>query len=93
MPSLQEIEASGFAPEDFEQEDCEVWPENWPSFSLFCQLQTQWRTGMGGATGLDYTALYPLLDRMADDAEQWDLLFDDVQVMERAALSAMSAKD
>lgn len=68
----------------------EVWPENWPAWSLFCQVSTQWRVGMGGATGLDYSAVYPLLDRAAKDPQEWDEMFSDIQVMERAALKQMS---
>jgi len=48
---------------------------------------------MNGATGLDYCALYPLLDRAAKDDEEWQQLFDDIQVMESAALSIMSSKN
>lgn len=68
----------------------EVWPENWPAWFLFCQVSTQWRVGMGGATGLDYGAIYPLLDRIAQDAAEWMDLFEDLQVLEGAALKQMS---
>lgn len=44
---------------------------------------------MGGATGLRYEALYPLLDRRTTNAEEWEQLFDDVQVLEHAALKKM----
>lgn len=54
---------------------------------------TQWRTGMGGATGLDYNVLFRLLDREAGSAERWDELFDDVRVMESVALEEMARKD
>lgn len=68
----------------------EVWPENWPAWSLFCQVSTQWRVGMSGPTGLDYSAVYPLLDRAAKDQQEWDEMFSDIQVMEGAALKQMS---
>lgn len=68
----------------------EVWPENWQAWVLFCRVSTQWRVGMGGATGLDYGAIYPLLDRIAQDAEEWMDLFEDLQVLEGAALKQMS---
>lgn len=43
--------------------------------------------GPGGPVGLDYLAVYPLLDRLhADDAAAWDATFDDVRVIEIAAL-------
>jgi hypothetical protein len=68
----------------------EVWPENWPAYLLFTSLQTQWNVGMGGRAGLKYEALYPLLDRQTDAPEQWQQLFDDVRVMEYAALEQMA---
>jgi hypothetical protein len=71
----------------------EVWPENWPAFHLFCTVQTQWRCGHAGPTGLDYTPLLALMDRMKLSDEDHDALFDDVQTLERAALDAMTAKD
>ena len=64
----------------------EVWPDNHAAFILFNNLSTQWRIGMGGPTGLDYAAVYPLLDRAAKDPQEWDELFSDIQVMEGAAL-------
>ena len=89
------MRAGGYTPEDFEGDEVEVWPENWPAFSLFCDLQTQWNVGgMGGRTGLRYEALYPLLDRIAT-GDEWDALFADIRIMEIAALNQMSddAKD
>ena len=68
----------------------EVWPENWRVFVLFSRLQTQWSVGMSGATGLRYEAVYPLLDREAQGAEDWQQLFDDLQTLEGAALKQMS---
>jgi hypothetical protein len=73
--------------------DVEVWPENWPSFNLFAKVGTQWRAGMAGATGLDYCALYPLLDKATKDDAEWWQLFDDIQVMEVEALSIMASKN
>lgn len=40
-----------------EESECLIWPQNWKTVQLFIALQTQWRTGMGGVTGLDYAAL------------------------------------
>ena len=67
--------------------DVEVWPENWPIVMLFCRLGTQWQVGMSGEVGLRYEAVYPLLDRLF--ADDWQQAFDDLQVLERAALDAM----
>jgi len=88
------MRAAGYEPEDFEVDEFAVWPENWPSFSLFCAVQTQWRTGMSGATGLDYPAVFATLDRLHRDKtpERRDELFADIQVMEVAALKEMAKK-
>ena len=45
---------------------------------------------MAGATGLDYAAVYPLIDRQAKTPDEWDQLLDDIQVMEAEALSVMA---
>ena len=84
------MRAGGYEPEDFDDEQIEVWPENWQAFQLFCVMQTQWNVGMGGRTGLRYEALYPLIDRHAKDEEQWKALFDELRTMEYAALKQMS---
>lgn len=34
-----------------------LWPCNLGAWGLWQELQTQWRVGMAGATGLDYTAV------------------------------------
>lgn len=69
-----------------------MWPENWRAFTLFCQVSTQWNMGMGGASGLRYEALYPLLDRAAQSAEDWQDLFDSVREIEAGALEAINAE-
>lgn len=84
------MRASGYEPEDFEDDEFEVWPENHAAFSLFNNLSTQWRVGFNGPTGLDYNAVYPLLDRAAKDPQEWDEMFSDIQVMEGSALKQMS---
>ncbi len=33
-----------------------LWPCNVKYWAMWCELQSQWRVGMGGATGLDYAA-------------------------------------
>jgi len=49
---------------------------------------------MGGATGLDYTAVFATMDRLhrdKTDAER-DAMFCDLQAMERIALEEMAKK-
>ena len=34
-----------------------LWPCNVPAWDAWSAVQTQWRTGMSGATGLDYAGV------------------------------------
>lgn len=67
----------------------EVWPENWQTVDLFISISTQWRIGMGGPTGLDYNVLFRVLDSKGLPKDDWDQSFDDIRIMESAALEAM----
>lgn len=69
-----------------------VWWENWPAVCLFLACQTQWRFQVAGARvlwqGLDYPAVRAaaaMLDQVMTPA-----LFDDLRVMEGAALEALN---
>ena len=93
--AIADLEALG-APEDViaemrqrqRGEDFEVWQENWPAVEMFLRLETQWRVGMGGPTGLDYVAarwlfeVYEVTDQRA--------LLERLKLMEGAALTAMA---
>jgi hypothetical protein len=92
MPTAEEMAAAGFAPEDYETDPVELWPENQPAFDLFCMVQTQWRIGMNGATGLDYSPLFVLMDKRGLSGDAWQQLFDDVRVIESAALVEMNKR-
>lgn len=81
------MRATGFEPEDFAADPVEVWPDNWPAWALFCSVCTQWRTGgMGSYIGLDYGPLFTLMDRQGLTGPDWQHMFDDVRVLEGAAL-------
>lgn len=70
-----------------------VWPENWQSVGFFMDYcRTQWRVGMGGATGLDYTAVLACLRTLRLPRAEFDSMFADVRTMEAAALGAMAVK-
>lgn len=89
-----EARAGGYLLSDFDDDVVEIWPENAGAVSAFSAVGTQWRTGMNGATGLDYPAVFATLDRIRrdlDDAGR-DALFADIQVMERAALQEMARR-
>jgi hypothetical protein len=70
-------------------QEVEVWPENWPSWRLFCEIETQWRTGMNGPTGLDYGPLFARLDRLGLTPDEWEIRFADIRHIEAAALTQM----
>ena len=73
--------------------DVEVWDENWQSVSFFLEYcRTQWRVGMGGATGLDYTAVLASLRTLRFPRERSNEVFSDVRLMEAAALEEMAKK-
>jgi len=46
-----------------------------------------------GASGLDYCAIEPVLRLKAIACERWPALFEDLRVMERAALNVINKKD
>lgn len=73
--------------------DYEVWPENMPAINLFTSISTQWRVGMNGPTGLDYNVIFARMDRMKLSEQQYEWLFDDLQVIESEALAEMNKKD
>lgn len=86
MPDAASMRASGYEPEDFEGEEFEVWPENWLAVELFTMLETQWYSGFGGVTGLNYLVAFAMIDRMKLDQVEAEFLFADLRIMEQAAL-------
>lgn len=66
----------------------EVWPENYEAFELFTTLQTQWRTGASGPSGLDYNTLFTYMNMKNLSID----LLDDIRVMESAALTEIHRK-
>jgi len=69
-----------------------VWPENHEVFGLFSTLQTQWRSGFSGPTGLDYNTLFTTMNLMALDPQKQIELLGDIRVMESAALTEIHRK-
>lgn len=67
-----------------------VMPVNWPAVLAFLGLETQWRSiGLHTRmflTGFDYTAVDAFLRRRGLP----DNVFDDLQIMENAALAALN---
>jgi hypothetical protein len=80
-------------PKGQSEEAIPVWAANWPALTTFLAVETQWRVavGMGGMIrlGIDYTALDVVLRRLKAD----DTIFEDIQVMEREALTTFAEAD
>lgn len=74
------------------QEIFEVWPDNWGAVTLFVDLMSQWRMGMSGPIGLDYTAIPIVMDLRGISTEDRSALFSEIRVMEAGALEAMRRK-
>lgn len=86
----EELAKIGLTLADLDQGDTEIWPDNWPVFRLFNALGTQWRTGPGGATGLDYSVVREVAILIGIKKRQIPELFPDLQVMEAEALAVMA---
>jgi len=52
-------------------------------------VSTQWCHGFNGPTGLNYPALFALLDRHELTGDAWWRVFNDIREMEAEALVAM----
>jgi hypothetical protein len=78
--------------DQFKGVDGTVFPDNWKSFLVFRDMLTQWRIGMNGITGMDYTALpaIPAIKRMTE--EEYEDCFFCLQIMERAAIKHVRSK-
>lgn len=86
----------GFRPEDYDTPEAsgltEVLPCNWPAFLVFYAMQTQWNAGMGGPTGLKYEVLPEMWRRKKIAPADRDEVFEDLQILENAALAVMHAE-
>lgn len=75
-------------PEAQQVEEIYLWPCNLPAWNCWHAIQTQWRIGMAGATGLDYPSVLAYLERIEglsgpDLRERFELM----QACERLALT------
>lgn len=77
--------AFGFPPDI---DDVEVVPDVWESYLVFSAMSTQWRVGMNGATGLDYSVIPNVLDLL--NIKSKATIFDDLRVMELKALELIN---
>lgn len=52
-------------------------------------MDSQWRIGMSGPTGLDYCALFMRMERLHLSDDEWEHRFADLRAIEAAALKQM----
>lgn len=64
-----------------------VFPENRHAVVLFEAMRTQWRSGFGGPTGLDYSVLPALFQLHNVKRSERRKLFEDVREMEIEVLT------
>jgi len=88
-PTEGQLAVSGLTAADFEAEVVDIWPEHFQAYRLFVSMQTQWRVGVSGPTGLDFEVAYRRMDRLGLTSDEYDDLDEDLQAMELAALAAM----
>lgn len=88
------VELEPVDPDDNDEEEAtNVFADNWTSLSAFVSVATQWRVvaTMAGLIwiGLDYPAVKIVLDHLDMPAH----VFDDLRIMENAALSVLNEVD
>lgn len=81
--------AEGFSAEDYASDPVYPYPDNVAPYELFWCVRNQWKVGPNGPLGLDYFRVYRKMDRMGLDADDYDQLERDIELMEDAALKAM----
>lgn len=75
-------------PDEEVQDDCEVWPENWPSVMLFLALGTQWTVSPHGKViGIHYPSITSAMDLKNISKPRRASMFDDIRLMEETALN------
>lgn len=58
--------------------------------NVFVAMSTQWRTGMSGPTGLDYSAVPTVMRMQQVPRQDWPDAFDALRVLEAEALAVMN---
>lgn len=77
---------------DFEGDEIEVWPENWPIVKLFREVGAQFIMGGNGPVGINYVPLFARMENLRLSPEDWDEMFLGFRVMESAAIDTINSK-
>lgn len=67
-----------------------LWPENVVAWQCWRAIQTQWRVGMSGPTGLDYQGVSAFLDRQRMERDEACEVFQLLQACELVTLEVWS---
>ena len=82
----QHIAALGLLDQPDDERVAYLWPDNVLAWRCWQGVQTQWRVGMGGATGLDYAGVRAFLDEQDLQRDERREVFAGIQACERATL-------
>ena len=82
----QHIAALGLLDQPDGERVAYLWPDNVLAWRCWQGVQTQWRVGMGGATGLDYAGVRAFLDEQDLQRDERREVFAGIQACERATL-------
>jgi len=74
------------AGEDVDTGAVYIWPENVAAWQAFQSVQSQWRVGMSGATGLDYAGVRTCLELLGTSPRQLRAIWPGLQACEQAVL-------
>lgn len=72
--------------------EVEVWPQTVEPLNFFRQVCTQWRTNGSLVYGLDYNVFPMIFDLLQIPESKRRLVFEQVRVMEEAALLEIKSK-
>jgi hypothetical protein len=64
----------------------EIWPCNQTALAVFQSMESQWRVGFNGKTGLDYNVLPVIFDLLKVKKGDRTEVFHKLQLMEGEAL-------
>ena len=65
-----------------------VYSQNWETVQMFLRCQTQWRVGISGIIGLDYTSVIEMIKLYL--VEDTVAMLENLQIMEASALQALN---
>tara|TARA_R100001086_G_scaffold55123_1_gene24720 strand:+ start:397 stop:639 length:243 start_codon:yes stop_codon:yes gene_type:complete len=65
-----------------------VLQQNWIYLEMFLRCQTQWRVGLSGIIGLDYTSVVEMIKLY--NIKDSVIMIEKIQIIESGALKAMS---